>query len=147
MELTPRRDMTPSQGFQIPQDAWSEGMKMISGGADIKGNTYGVTPFLSRLFCQLYEVKRIYNFELQEGRTHIHRSYYRLNQVIDKELVNTDLAIYRYLTRGFMIYAHGPPVMDPGDMMKVNVGRTKLAYVFKIKYSSISVEDKKTEKL
>lgn len=78
------RDSTPQVN---PVVLWENGLEenekvSVDAGADVKAyQTYRTTPFLSPLFCESYNIDKIYKVELPQGRSHIHESTYFLNSM------------------------------------------------------------------
>lgn len=85
-DLRARHDMktTATEDFD-PIPSWIEGLAQVdpdTGGGEILTSWVGVTPFLSNLFCQRWNVKKVTRVELSPGGVHTHLIHWAPNEFI-----------------------------------------------------------------
>lgn len=136
-ELVARRDFainTNSSGalatpMWTPEGAFDQGMYDVSSSTSNAATALGSTPFQSKLFTQLWKVKKIFNLELGAGRSHKHSTTYDVNRFVDETIMGTSGArrnyILRGITRAIMIVTYGGPVNS--DALDTNVSTAKAA--------------------
>lgn len=105
-EMEPRND----HGV-FPNTAFSTGIQRLLGTA-FTGISYGMTPFMSKMFTVNFHVKRVYNIEMPPGGTHIHYSNYRINKIysFEEAAADTGNEMLKPYTRSMLMVAHGEVV-------------------------------------
>lgn len=121
-----------------PRFCWTNGLTDY-GVAGLTLDTYGVTPFKSKLFTQMMKVDRIYRLELGAGRTHRHVSNYSYNKDFTRQEISTSGTFLSYLedwTRAIIVIAKGEPVNDQVTKTTVVPSSVAIDFVWKeeIKY-------------
>lgn len=68
-------------------------------------------PFASQQFCLFYKVDKVTTFELQQGQSHCHESYYNLHKEVHGQISNT-FSVQRDISKMNMMVISGTPIND-----------------------------------
>lgn len=141
-ELVARRDFmttTTSSGalssaaIWTPEGAFDQGMFDVSASTSNCATAIGSTPFQSKLFSDLWKVKRVFNIELGSGRSHKHSTTYNINRFIDESILGTTASrrnqILGGITRAIMIVSYGAPINSDATDTNVSTAKTALNIV------------------
>jgi len=131
-EVTCRQDYASSgsspNGFalNLPQGLIDQGINQIDSSAGALSLNY--TPFQSPSFTQMWKVDKIYDIELEPGRSHRHVSVFKPYHVINENRITLG-DNYRNLTRCIMVQLKGSPVCSVLDDTQVAMSEAELSLV------------------
>lgn len=140
-ELIARKDFnvtTTSQGAYSSLAIWSPVGAFDQGLYDINSSQnatlLGASPFHSKLFTNLWKVKKVFSVELGSGRSHKHTTSYNINKMIAEDRVGKDTSSRRCqilggVTRAVMIIAYGAPVNSDANDANVSTAKSALNVV------------------
>jgi hypothetical protein len=121
-ELYTRRDIEAVGDAEAPIALWSQGL--VAQG--INYHALSARPFDSNLFCETYLVTKVFNVELAPGKTHIHKSTYYYNRMIENTLIQKSLGGVRGLTRNILITAKGTPISEVETPGQITTSQVKI---------------------
>lgn len=90
----------------------------------------GLTPFDSSIWCRYYKVLKSYVVELPLGRTHVHKSIYKVNKKVQYSEINMSDQYIPGLSHGLLIAHHGMPGESTSVGTPITTAPESLAMVF-----------------
>lgn len=131
-----RRDTNNSPDYE-----WSAGI--TEENATYNAAVVGCTPFSSSLLCSHYKVLKTSKLVLSPGQTHTHSVYYRLNRLLNQDILYDSLTELRGITIATIVVTHGEPTNSAATATNVTTASSTLDIVQtkQIRYSWIADDD------
>lgn len=131
-DILARHDTASGAVPNVPTTAWSTGItdELAAGAATNVGNT----PFMSDMFTQFWDVKRITKFDLQPGGTHTHKLALHPMKKLHSELLNSITGGIAGITSYSMIVFQGQAGHDSTTKTQVSTAATGLDIVQELHY-------------
>lgn len=129
-EIEPRFHM---QTINAPVNAWNTGLQDQTQTAATYQDVYEL-PFSSEKFTLFHNVKKIFQFELQQGQSHSHQSMYHINKGVHGQIVNA-YQLIRDVTKYQMFVVSGTPLNDSTTLTNVSTSSIAIDIVNSYKTS------------
>lgn len=123
-DVVARHDLASGAVPNIPTTAWSTGItdELAAGAATNVGNT----PFMSDMFTQFWDVKKITKFDLQPGGTHTHKLSLMPHKKLHSELLSNVTGAIGGITCYSVIVYQGQAGHDSTTKTQVSTAATGL---------------------
>lgn len=136
-DIVARRDSTVGP----PTDAFSDGLTDTQSSAgQTSFSRIGALPFSSPRFTQYFKVLKVSHGMLTEGQTHCHRVNYKINKVINGEVVSNTEKNLKGITCFSMIVFYGQPITATNSTI-VTASSCELNVYFKRSYGYKWIDD------
>jgi len=131
-----RRDTTATPDYE-----WSVGI--TEENATYNAAVLGCTPFSSSLFTSHYKILKTTKLVLSPGQTHTHSVYYKLNRLLNQDILYDSALMLRGITIATIVVTHGEPTNSSTTPTNVSTAPSTLDIVQtkQIRYSFIVDED------
>lgn len=121
-ELYTRRDIEAPGDTEASITLWSQ--SLLQQG--INYHSLSARFFDLNTFCESYLLTKVFNLELAPGKTHIHKSSYYFNKIIENTLIQKSLGGVRGLTRNILITAKKTPISEVETPGVITTSQVKL---------------------
>ena len=131
-----RRDTQSSPDYE-----WNAGITEENSGYNAQ--VVGCTPFSSSLFTSHFKVLKTTKLILSPGQTHTHNVFYKLNRLLNQDILYDSSVELRGITVATMVVVHGEPTNSTATNTLVTTAAATLDIVQtkQIRYSWIADED------
>lgn len=131
-DVIARHDIATGAVPNTPTAAWSTGItdELAAGAATNIGNT----PFMSDMFTQFWEIKKITKFDLQPGGTHTHKLSLKPMQKLHSELLSNITGSIGGTTCYSVIVYQGQAGHDSTTKTQVSTAATGLDVIQELHY-------------